>query len=99
MPSTRRAGVDRALPNARVPAVSSKTATSVKVPPMSTASLRLGRLESGTLTDLRFVPRHQPHRVLAVDRPEIARVESVVRQPLHVICGGTVREIGPEHDL
>jgi hypothetical protein len=40
MPSTRRAGVERALPKASVPVVSSKTAMSVNVPPMSTASRR-----------------------------------------------------------
>jgi hypothetical protein len=35
--------MERALPRARVPVASSKTAMSVKVPPMSAASLRCER--------------------------------------------------------
>src|SRR3989442_72275 len=41
MPSTRRSGVDSALPKVRVPVRSSKAAISVNVPPMSAARRRL----------------------------------------------------------
>src|SRR5262245_59374096 len=40
MPSTRRSGVDRALPKRRLPVRSSKTAMSVNVPPISAARRR-----------------------------------------------------------
>src|SRR3954464_139144 len=40
MPSTRRSGVDSALPNVSLPVRSSKTAMSVKVPPISAARRR-----------------------------------------------------------
>src|SRR5262245_35686159 len=40
MPSTRRSGVDRAVPKRRLPVWSSKTAMSVNVPPISAARRR-----------------------------------------------------------
>src|ERR1051325_623266 len=44
MPSTRRSGVDNALPNVSRPLRSSNTAISVKVPPMSAARRMLAPL-------------------------------------------------------
>src|SRR5438132_4152629 len=99
MPSTSRAGVDSALPNARLPVASSNTATSVNVPPMSTASLRLERPESIKGCELRLEARNQAHRVLAVDRREVARAESVTREPFHVVRRRAVGIVGSEHDL
>src|SRR6266550_1676305 len=47
MPSTRASGVDSALPSSKRPLASSKAAMSVKVPPISAASLKV----SGFVTD------------------------------------------------
>src|SRR3979411_2746572 len=47
MPSTSPGGVDNALPKPSFPDRSSKTATSVKVPPISAASLTPGRVAVG----------------------------------------------------
>src|SRR4051812_10716894 len=44
MPSTRRPGVDSALPKSSLPVASSNTAMSVKVPPISAASLMLDKI-------------------------------------------------------
>src|SRR5579863_7860432 len=50
MPSTSRCGVDSALPKVSLPLASSKTETSVKVPPTSAASLNCdGLLMNGPL--------------------------------------------------
>ena len=49
MPSTRRCGVDSALPKVSRPVLSSNTAMSVKVPPMSAASRRLAPLPAPNL--------------------------------------------------
>src|ERR1051325_3433871 len=46
MPSTRRSGVDNALPNVSRPLRSSNTAMSVKVPPMSAARRMLAPLSA-----------------------------------------------------
>src|SRR6266566_1422511 len=43
MPSTRRCGVDSALPSLSLPVAASNAATSVKVPPMSAARRKSGR--------------------------------------------------------
>src|SRR5215470_4347963 len=43
MPSTRRCGVDNALPSLSLPVAASNAATSVKVPPISAARRNLGR--------------------------------------------------------
>src|SRR6266700_1083077 len=51
MPSTSRSGVDSALPKASVPDLSSKTAISVKVPPISAASLTLGGAPAARAAD------------------------------------------------
>src|SRR4029434_10853903 len=48
---------------------------------------------------LRFQLRHEPDRVVAFDRLQVARAEAVVGQPSHMIDRRAIWEIRPEHDL
>ncbi len=58
MPSTRWAGVDSALPKESLPVASSKTAMSVKVPPISAARRRPAATSSGNAGVLSQGGRH-----------------------------------------
>ena len=48
---------------------------------------------------LRSEPRHEPDRVVAIDRLQVARAEAVIRQSLHVVDRGAIREVRSKHDL
>src|SRR5215472_8503007 len=68
MPSTRRPGVDSTLPKVSAPERSSKTAISVKVPPISAARRTPGRAaaargaDSLVIVPVRYTHRHAPRK-------------------------------------